>query len=115
MKVGNDIAVKVHTYTEDTLYDIKEDIFTLYNNNDLFTNVSKTGVFTGIKFDINDKVTIECYGDGRKLPHYYYKNFIYLENIKSNLKEPVAVVKFKPRNKQKNINEFTPHFLIMGE
>jgi hypothetical protein len=121
MEIGNNIKVLLTKYNEYvTVDDIGGELIIYDNTNQLditdsmYSNLLKDFVFSGIAisgYSDHVKVKLEDFY-GEEVKYLLHKNYIYvIKTPTMDLQDPIAVVKFVPKNKKWPCEQFYAHFL----
>lgn len=110
-KVYNDIKVLYERYNDKIKIDNIDGSVVLYNQSNIKS--SRLGLFTGIKFIIDEKVTLDIQDfNDNKIKYYVEKGYVVLD-IKDlkDYQNPICTVKFVPKNNTFGIKKFYEHLI----
>ncbi len=112
--IGNYIKVLFQPFSEDVKYDIKDGFMILYDCSELTDKYNK--IFTGMRLWVSKDVKLLITTlENKSLDYHLEDDYIILNDLYTNLNQPVAKVYFVPVNNDSDIDVFYGMFLEVHE
>lgn len=114
MKVENDILVKFTIYNDKVKYNTDDFVMTLFDNSDLIALPLTSLIFTGVKLEFSNLVSLICKDKNLNIVDYsIWDGYLYIDDKKED--GMFYVTEFIPIDSEAEIKDLRSNFLEIKE